>query len=118
MCQAKAYHTNIRRKIRELNTMNQSTYEDVVSYGIKLKESHQGISADDLKTALLAKFVGGKDFLPLSTSGCVCNPFGDCVAILWIVCNSLRKMFVQDKAKLLAVQEQIDRAVSFLVAIH
>jgi hypothetical protein len=36
--------------------MKRSTYEDIVNYGKKLKETYPDISNEDLKKALLAYF--------------------------------------------------------------
>jgi hypothetical protein len=97
--------------------MNPATYEEMIAYGKNLIAAYPSTSAEDMKKALETKFVGGKDVLPLATVGCVCNPIEDYLAILSIVWNSLRKVITQDKAKLVPVQEQIDRAVACLMAL-
>jgi hypothetical protein len=86
-------------------------YEETLAYAKQLKETYPSISTDDLKKALSAKFIGGKDVLSLATVGCVCNPISDYIALLSIVFNSLRKVITQDKEKMVQIQENIDRAV-------
>ncbi|MGQ9661748.1 MAG: hypothetical protein ACUVWX_05325 [Kiritimatiellia bacterium] len=76
------------------------------------------ISADEMKKALSAKFIGGKDVLSLATEGLVCNSIGNFLALLSIVFNSLRKVVTQDKKKLVRIQENIDRAVFELTSIE
>lgn len=91
--------------------------EETLAYAKQLKDTYPSISTDDLKKALSAKFIGGKDVLPLATAGIVCNPISDYRALLSIVFNSLRKVISQDKEKLVQIQENIDRAVKELTII-
>jgi hypothetical protein len=92
-------------------------YEETLAYAKQLRKAYPSISADDMKKALSAKFVGGKDVLSLATVGYVCNPLADYLALLSIVFNSLRKVVTQDKEKLVKIQENIDRAVFELTLI-
>lgn len=92
-------------------------YEETLAYAKQLKETYPAISTDDMKKALSAKLIGGKDVLSLATVGCVCNPISDFIALLAIVFNSLRKVVTQDKEKLVKIQENIDRAVIELASI-
>ena len=92
-------------------------YKEILAYAKELKETYPSISEGDMKKALSAKFIGGKDVLPLATTGCICNPISDCIAMLSIGFNSLRKVVTQDKDKLIKLQENIDRAVIELITI-
>ena len=98
--------------------METCNYQEVLVYAKKVKGRYPEIKADEMRKALEAKFVGGKDVLQLATVGCICNPFSDYLALLSIVFNSLYKVFTQDKEKLVQLQENIDKAITELVIIR
>ena len=98
--------------------METYSYQEVLVYAKNVKERYPEIKADEMKKALEAKFVGGKDVLQLATVGCICNPISDYRALLSIVFNSLHKVFTQDKQKLVQLQENIDRAISELLIVR
>ena len=92
-------------------------YEEVLAYARAVKERYPEIEVDDLKKALEARFVGGKDVLQFAANGIIANPQGDYLAILSIIYNSLRKVITQDKKKLLEIQDKINRALAELFII-
>jgi len=99
--------------------MKQATYENILAYGKKLKETYPDISNEDLKKALLTYFVGGKDILKFSNLGAIARlPLLDYIAILTILYNSLRKIITQDKTKLNDIQEDINRAIDYLLSVQ
>lgn len=98
--------------------METYSYQEVLVYAKNVKERYPEIKADEMKKALEAKFVGGKDVLQLATVGCICTPFSDYLALLSIVFNSIHKLFAQEKQKLVKLQENIDRAISELLIVR
>ena len=95
--------------------MKPATYEEILDYGKKLKVTYPALSPEDMKKVLLTHFVDGEDILQKATtgSGCIAPPNYYFILLL-IVFNSLRKLFTQDKKKLIELQEEIDRAVKEL----
>ena len=91
--------------------------KDMIAYGLTLQKAYPKITEDQLKAALEARFIGGKDVLSLCQVGCVCNPLVDFVALLTIVVNSVRKMFIQKTETFQKVQNQINVAVAYLMTI-
>ncbi len=100
------------------DTNTQPDYEEILSYAKKVRMAYPSISDEDLQNALSARFIGGKDALPLATVGIVCNPLADYLSMLSIVFNSLRKVITQDKNKLLLIQDRINQAVAQLSVVH
>jgi len=97
--------------------MSKITYETILSYAERIKKTHPEISDNDLKKAITAYFIGGKDVFQFSKMGAVNIPFIDTIAIISIVYNSLKKVITQDKAKLNKIQDDINRAVEYLSSI-
>ena len=92
-------------------------YEEILAYARAVKEHYPEIEEEDLKKALEARFVGGKDVLEFASHGIISNPQGDYLAILSIIYNSLRKVVTQDKQKLLDIQDKINRAAAELFIV-
>ena len=95
-----------------------NTNKDMFVYGLSLRKAYPTITEDQMKAALEARFIGGKDVLSLCQVGCVCNPLVDVMALLTIVVNSVRKMFIQKIEAFHRVQEQINVAVAALMAVR
>ena len=97
--------------------MKNIDYNDILKYAKKLKEAYPEISNEDLKKALEAFFIGGRDIFHFSNIGIVKLPLFDTIAILSIVYNSLKKIITQDKKNLSKIQDDINRAIEFLRTI-
>lgn len=91
--------------------------KDMVAYGLAVRKAYPSITQEQLRSALEARFIGGKDVLSLCQVGFICNPFFDFLALLTIVVNSVRKMFIQKPETFQKVQEQINAAVADLMML-
>ena len=98
-----------------------ATYDDILEYAKSIKDEFPSISPDDLRKALQARFIQGRDLLPhleQTPTGCICPPpWFYPLNLLRLVVLSIRKVFAQDKGKLLRLQEEIDRVVELLSVI-
>ena len=98
--------------------MERITYENIIAYAEKIIKAYPDISNEDLKKAITAYFVGGRDIFQFSNMGIVKLPFIDTIAILSIVYNSLKKVITQDKTKLIKIQDDINRAIEYFSSIR
>lgn len=90
-------------------------YDEILAYAKKIKETNPSISPEDMKKVLSSKFIEGIDILPFAGVGCICRTVS-LTKYLSIVYNSFRKLFIQDKDKLVDIQEKINRAVIEIIA--
>ncbi len=77
----------------------------------QLKNNQPMISNQELKHALLTQFVRDKVALQYLGAGIIANPISDHWNLLQIIFHSLRKLITQDRAKLMAIQDKIDKAI-------
>ena len=97
--------------------MNKTKYDNILNYAGKIKEAYPNITNDDLKKALEAYFIGGKDIFNFSNKGAVINPLVGYISIFSILYNSIKKVITQDRTKLNKIQDDIDRAIEHLTHI-
>jgi hypothetical protein len=87
--------------------MKQPTYQQIMEIATQLKNNQPMIS----NHALLTQFVRDKVALQYLGAGIIANPISDHWNLLQIIFHSLRKLITQDRAKLMAIQDKIDKAI-------
>ena len=98
--------------------MKQPNYQQIFEFATQLKTNEATLTDQELRDKLLAQFVPNKDSLQNFKAGLVADPIGDHINLLRLIFHSLRKIFTQDRAKLMAIQDKIDRAIAELSTVR
>ena len=91
--------------------------EQIIKYGKLIKEAYPDIDNENLRKALEAKFIYGKDILPLMTAGCVATPLADFITIISIILNGVRLLFTKDSEERERIKKLIDSAIRNILIV-